>query len=141
MKGVYGPTRLSRHPWQCPCFSVVVLEATDEASQGPLKGALSAQKALQVSETEARELLGGMEEKSFTLRGIFHQLIFVQEILLLPESHMEHIFFVFCVQSVVSRLNLNLESEPVILILLQGDTIFNTSFQIHPFTIKTKLGI
>ena len=116
-----------------------------EAGRGPLKDAASAEKALQVSETEARELLGGMEEKSFSLRGIFHQLIFVQEILLLPESHMEHILFVFCVQSVVSRLNLNLESEPVILILLQGDTIFNTSFQKHLFTLKgfkieTKLG-
>ena len=32
------------------------------ASQGPFKGAVSAQKALQGSETETRELLGGTEE-------------------------------------------------------------------------------
>ena len=32
--------------WRCLCFSVVP-EATYEASQGPLKGAMSAQKALQ----------------------------------------------------------------------------------------------
>ena len=33
-----------------------------EASRGPLKGAMSAEKALQVSQTEMRELLGGTEE-------------------------------------------------------------------------------
>ena len=33
-----------------------------EASRGPLKGVVSAQKALQGSETETRELLGGTEE-------------------------------------------------------------------------------
>ena len=33
-------------------------------SQGPEKGAVSAQKALRGSETEMRELLGGMEENS-----------------------------------------------------------------------------
>ena len=38
-----------------------------QASQGPLKGAVSAQKALQGSETETRELLGGMEENSVFL--------------------------------------------------------------------------
>ena len=32
-----------------------------------MKGAVSAQKALQRSETEARELLGGREEKSVLL--------------------------------------------------------------------------
>ena len=48
---------------RCPCFSVA-LEATHEASQGPLKGAMSAQKSLQGFETEARELLGGTEEDS-----------------------------------------------------------------------------
>ena len=36
----------------------------NEASRGPLKGAVSAQKALQGSETETRELLGGTEENS-----------------------------------------------------------------------------
>ena len=34
-----------------------------KASQGPLKGAVSAQKAPQGSEMEMRELLGGTEEK------------------------------------------------------------------------------
>ena len=33
-----------------------------ESSQGPEKGAVSAQKAFRGSETETRELLGGMEE-------------------------------------------------------------------------------
>ena len=41
-----------------------------EASPGPLKGAVSAQKALQGSETETRELLGGTEEKSIALTGV-----------------------------------------------------------------------
>ena len=40
----------------------MVPEATHEVSQGPLKGAVSAQKALQGSEMETRELLGGTEE-------------------------------------------------------------------------------
>ena len=48
---------------RCPCISVVP-EATHEASQGPLKGTVSAKKALQGSETETRELLGGTEEKT-----------------------------------------------------------------------------
>ena len=43
-------------------FSVVP-EATHEASPGPKKGAVSAQKALPWSQTETRELLGGTEEK------------------------------------------------------------------------------
>ena len=41
-----------------------VPEAMHEASRGPLKGAVSAQKALLWSETEKRELLGGTEENS-----------------------------------------------------------------------------
>ena len=44
-------------------FSVVP-EAMHEASRGPLKGAVSAQKVLQGSETETRELLGGTKETS-----------------------------------------------------------------------------
>ena len=48
LDGVLGPPGLA-----CPCFSVVP-EATQEASQGPM----SAQKVLQGSETETRELLG-----------------------------------------------------------------------------------
>ena len=35
-----------------------------EASQWPLKGVMSVQKALQGSETETRELLGGTEENT-----------------------------------------------------------------------------
>ena len=42
---VLGPPRLVRHTWRCPCISVFS-EATHEASRGPLKGAVSAQKAL-----------------------------------------------------------------------------------------------
>ena len=42
----------------------VVPEATHDASRGPEKGAVSAQKALRGSETETRELLGGTEENS-----------------------------------------------------------------------------
>ena len=49
-----------------PCISVVP-EATHEAS---LKGAMSAQKALQGSETETRALLGGTVENSVSpMRG------------------------------------------------------------------------
>ena len=51
---------------QCPCISEVP-EATHKAGGGPLKGAVSAQKALQGSETETRELLGGTEENSVPL--------------------------------------------------------------------------
>ena len=65
VEGVLGPPRLVRHTWRCPCFSVV-LGATHKASQGPLKGAVSSQKALQWSKTE---LLGGTEEKFPPTRG------------------------------------------------------------------------
>ena len=54
LDGVLGPPRLARHTWLCPCISVVP-EARHEASRGPLKGAVSAQKALQGSETEKRD--------------------------------------------------------------------------------------
>ena len=63
LNGVLVPPSLVRHTWRCPCFSVVP-EATHEASRGPLKGAVSAQKALQGSKTETRQLLGGTKEKS-----------------------------------------------------------------------------
>ena len=63
VEGVLGPPRLARHTRRCPCISVVP-EATNEASQGPLKSAVLAQKALQGSERETWELLGGTEEKS-----------------------------------------------------------------------------
>ena len=55
--------QLARLTWRCPCLYVVP-EATHEASQGPLKGAVSAQKALRGSKTETGELLGGTEENS-----------------------------------------------------------------------------
>ena len=42
-----------------------------KASQGPLKGAVSAQKALQESETRTKEMLGGREENSLPSRQIY----------------------------------------------------------------------
>ena len=60
---VLGPPHLAQHTLRCPCISIVP-EAMHEASRGPLKDAMSAQKVLQGSETETRELLGGTEEKS-----------------------------------------------------------------------------
>ena len=63
--GVPGHPLLAQHTCQCPCISVV-LEATLKASQGPLKNALSAQKALQGFKTETRKLLAGTEEKSIS---------------------------------------------------------------------------
>ena len=38
--------------------------------RGPLKGTVSAQKVLEGSKTETRELLGGTKEKSFPRRGV-----------------------------------------------------------------------
>ena len=67
--GVLGPPRLAQHTCRYPCISVVP-EATCEASRGPEKGAVSAQKALRGSKTETRELLGGTEENSVSqMRG------------------------------------------------------------------------
>ena len=66
LDGVPGPPRLVRHTLRvCPCFFEVP-EATNKASQGPLKDTLSAQKALQGSDAETRELLGGTEENSIS---------------------------------------------------------------------------
>ena len=56
------------HNEVCPCFSVVP-ETTHEASRAPLKDAMSAQKVIQESETETRELLGGREKKGFPRQG------------------------------------------------------------------------
>ena len=61
--GALVPPRLARHTLRCPLISVVP-EATHEASRGPFKGAVSAQNAIQGSETETRELLGGTTENS-----------------------------------------------------------------------------
>ena len=63
LDSVLGPQRLVGHTWLCACISVAP-EATHEASRGPLKGAVSARKAHQCSETETRELLGGSTENS-----------------------------------------------------------------------------
>ena len=61
--------RLARHTWRCPCISLVP-ETTHEASRCPLKDAVLAQKVLQGSETEMRELLGGTKENSVSpMRG------------------------------------------------------------------------
>ena len=58
---VLEPVQLARLTWRCPCLSVDP-EATHEARW--VEGAMSAQKGLQGSETERRELLGGTEEKN-----------------------------------------------------------------------------
>ena len=65
LDSVLGPPRLAQHTLLCPCFSVVPKaashEARGESSHGTMKGVVSAQKALQESVTETRELLGGTE--------------------------------------------------------------------------------
>ena len=58
-----GPPRLAKNTWRCPSFYLGP-EAMHRASRGPLKGAVSAQKACQGSGTEARKLLEGTEENS-----------------------------------------------------------------------------
>ena len=69
LDSVLRPKRLACHHCWCPCISVFP-EATHKASRGPLKGAVSALKALQGSETETMELLGGTTEDSvFPMRG------------------------------------------------------------------------
>ena len=57
---VLGPQHLARHTCWCPIFPGVP-EATQEASQGLLKGAVSAQKALHGDEGVA----GRNERKLF----------------------------------------------------------------------------
>ena len=52
---------------------VVVWEAMHEASRGPEKGAVSAQKGLRGSKTETRKLLGGTEENNVSPMRIFHK--------------------------------------------------------------------
>ena len=71
--------------WRCPGNSALtpdgvlvseVLKATHEARRGPMKGAVSTQKALQGSETETRELLGGTTENSVSpMRGHWFALL------------------------------------------------------------------
>ena len=50
----------------CPS-STVGLEETHQVCEGPLKGAMSAQKVLHGSETENGDCLGETEEKSVSL--------------------------------------------------------------------------
>ena len=57
LDGVLMVSCIARHTRWCPCTSEVP-EAMHEASQGPLKGVVSAQKAFLGSETETRKLLG-----------------------------------------------------------------------------------
>ena len=56
-------------PSRCPCLSVVP-EEMYKASWGPLKGSMSAEKALQGSEAETRELLEGTTENSVSPIGV-----------------------------------------------------------------------
>ena len=64
--GVLGPPHQAGTPDGVLIF--VVPKATQEASRGLFQGAVSAQKDLEVSETELRELLGGREEFCVSLR-------------------------------------------------------------------------
>ena len=66
--GVLGPPSLAPHTW-CPCISVVPKHRM-RRGWGPLKGALSAQKTLQGSETEMRELLEERKTKGFPWQGV-----------------------------------------------------------------------
>ena len=60
-----GPPSLAQNTWWCTCFSVV-LKAIYKANLGPLKGAVSAQKVLQVWD----ELMLGTEKESiFLMQG------------------------------------------------------------------------
>ena len=61
------PLQLAHHTLRCLCLSLVP-EATQEASWGPLKGAVSAQKALQGSMMEMKELMGGTKERCPPMR-------------------------------------------------------------------------
>ena len=60
----------------CPCISAVPEVTMHNDSSFPLKSAVSAQRALQGSKTETRELLGGTGEKEICPPGksmIFHK--------------------------------------------------------------------
>ena len=76
LKQTHAPSRLRqlffdlvRTTWQCPCFSGV-LEATHEARLMAIQGRRVAKKSVQGSDTERRDFLRGMEEKSISpMRG------------------------------------------------------------------------
>ena len=57
------------HTWRCPFISEGPV-ATHEGIRWPLKGTVSAQKNLQGSETETRDLLGGTEGKKVSQWGM-----------------------------------------------------------------------
>ena len=63
LDNVLRPPCLTQHNRRCPCFSLVP-EAMQEATLSAPEGAVSAEKALQESETKTRELLVGTEEES-----------------------------------------------------------------------------
>ena len=65
--GVLEPWRLARHTWQCPCISVVPKQHTRWGWRALEGGAVSAQKALQGSETETRKLLEQQKRIVFPL--------------------------------------------------------------------------
>ena len=56
-----GDPCLAQHPQRYLSISVAP-EVTQNASRGPLKGVISAQKPLQSSETETIDFLGGMDD-------------------------------------------------------------------------------
>lgn len=80
--------------WWCPCFSVVP-EALHEASPGPLKGTMTAQKAIQGSQMKTRELMGGMEKKCFPQQRVTD----------LPSGQIK-VFFTFLVPNYLIACNL-----------------------------------
>ena len=61
--GFVGPLRLVPAHLTVP----LILRAMNEASRGPLKGAVSAQKAFEGFDTETRVLMGGTEENNVSL--------------------------------------------------------------------------
>ena len=65
---VLGPSHLARHTWLCPLFSVV-LEATHKASQGLLKGAVSAQKDLKCLDGDEGVAGRNARETSYPMKG------------------------------------------------------------------------
>ena len=68
---VLGGHHLLGHICWCLCISVDPDSGSNMCrGWGPLRGAVSAQEALQGSETETRELLGGTEEISISLTRI-----------------------------------------------------------------------
>ena len=60
-----GPTRLARHSWQSPWFSVVLKQQLCWG-WGPLKGAVSVWKRLQSSEAEAKGVTGRNKREPFS---------------------------------------------------------------------------